>query len=169
MSANLARRGLLAGLGTLLVATLAGGCGFRMRGPRPLAFKTLYVGLDANSELGSALRRRVLTSGTTVVVDDPATADARLEVLQNSRDREILTLSSAGTVREYLLTLTIRFRLVARSGEELLAPVTLSVRRDYNFADAQIIAKEREEALLFRDMENDLLQQVMDRLATVAP
>lgn len=169
MRANAARRSLVTGLGALVVAALAGGCGFRMRGPRPLAFKTLYVGLDANSELGSALRRRVLTSGTTVVVDDPAAADARLEVLQNSRDREILTLSSSGNVREYLIILTIRFRLVGRSGDELLAPVTLSVRRDYKFDDAEIIAKEREEALLFRDMENDLLQQVMDRLATVAP
>lgn len=169
MRANAARRSLVTGLGALVTAALAGGCGFRMRGPRPLAFKTLYVGLDANSELGSALRRRVLTSGTTVVVDDPAAADARLEVLQNSRDREILTLSSSGNVREYLIILTIRFRLVGRSGDELLAPVTLSVRRDYKFDDAEIIAKEREEALLFRDMENDLLQQVMDRLATVAP
>lgn len=169
MPANAARRSLVTGMGALVVAALAGGCGFRMRGPRPLAFKTLYVGLDANSELGSALRRRVLTSGTTVVVDDPAAADARLEVLQNSRDREILTLSSSGNVREYLIILTIRFRLVGRSGDELLAPVTLSVRRDYKFDDAEIIAKEREEALLFRDMENDLLQQVMDRLATVAP
>lgn len=71
MSANAVRRNLVTGLGALAMATLAGGCGFRMRGPRPLAFKTLYVGLDANSELGSALRRRVLTSGTTVVVDDP--------------------------------------------------------------------------------------------------
>lgn len=159
------RRVLLAGLGLVALS----GCGFRMRGPQPLAFATLYVGVDGNSELGAALRRRVLTSGTTRVVDDPASADARLEVTRNSRTREILSLSAAGKVREYTLLQTLTFRLIGRAGNELLAPVTLTMRREYNFDDTQVIAKEQEEALLFRDMENDLLQQLMDRLATVRP
>lgn len=159
------RRVLLAGF----AVAAAAGCGFRMRGPQPLAFATLYVGVDGNTELGAALRRRVLTSGTTRVVDDPASADARLEVTRNSRTREILSLSAAGKVREYTLLQLLTFRLVGRAGNELLAPVTLTVRREYNFDDNQVIAKEQEEALLFRDMENDLLQQLMDRLATVRP
>lgn len=153
----------------VLAAPLLPGCGFRLRGPQPLGFATLHVGIDANTELGAALRRRILTSGTTRVVDDPAEAEARLEVLQNTRSREILSLSSAGTVREYQLFQTVRFRLVRADGAELLAPVTLTVRREYNFDDAEVIAKEQEEALLYRDMENDLLQQMLDRLATVTP
>ena len=159
------RRVLVALLGSSLVA----GCGFRMRGPRPLGFATLFVGIDANTELGGALRRRIETSGTTRVVDSPEAAEARLEILQNSRSREILSLSAAGTVREYQLFQTLQFRLVRSDGKEWLAPVTLTARREYNFDDAQVIAKEQEEALLYRDMESDLLQQLLDRLATVAP
>ncbi|MFN3987851.1 MAG: LPS assembly lipoprotein LptE [Rhodocyclaceae bacterium] len=162
---TVARRRLL--LATLaLAATASAGCGFRLRGPRPLPFDTLYVGMDGNSELGEAMRRKILTSGTTTVVDDPNLADVRLEVMRNDRSREILSLSAAGKVREYQLFQTLSFRMVDRSGQEVLAPTTISVRREYTFDDAQVIAKEREEALLYRDMENDLLRQLMDRLAT---
>lgn len=155
-------------IGATLAAVLASaGCGFKLRGPQPLAFATMYVGADPNSPLGAGLRRQIPTSGTTVVVDDPATADARLEILRNARTREILSLSGAGTVREYQLRQTITFRLVDREGAELLPATSISARREYNFDDSQIIAKEQEEALLYRDMERDLQQQLMRRLAAV--
>ena len=163
------RRRLLIALSLAPLAGALGSCGFRLRGPQPLPFATLYVNLSADTELGAALRRRIATSGTTRVVDDPAEADMRLEVLQNSRDREILSLSGDGDVREYTIMQTIIFRLVRRDGSEALPPTTLSARREYNYDDAHIIAREQEENLLFRDMEHDLLRQMFDRLAVAAP
>ena len=102
------------------------------------------------------------------MVEDRAAADARLEILRNIRGREILSLSSAGKVREYQLQQTITFRVVDRSGRELLPATMVSARREYNFDDSQVIAKQQEEALLFNDMESDLLQQMMRRLAAVS-
>ena len=163
------RRQALRALMPLLLAGGLSACGFRLRGAQPLPFATLHLGVDTNSEFGQALARKVGTSGTTVAVTDPAQADARLEILGNQRSREILSLSAAGKVREYQLFQTLSFRVVDRNGEELLAPVTLHSRREYNFDDTRVIAKEREEALLFRDMEAELLQQMMDRLATLSP
>lgn len=163
-----ARRRLLIAAVTLAPALLLGGCGFKLRGPQPLAFSTLYVGADPNSPLGAGLRRQIPTSGTTVIVEDPAAAEARLEILRDVRSREILSLSGAGKVREYQLGQTITFRLVDREGTELLPTTSVSARREYNFDDSQVIAKEQEEVLLYRDMERDLQQQLMRRLAAVS-
>lgn len=154
---------------TALSAAIITGCGFKLRGSQPLTFNTLYVGIDANTPFGAALRRQIAASGTTSVVEQADAADARLEVLNTRRTRDILSLSGAGKVREYQLNQSITFRVLDRSGDELLPATTIAARREYNFDDSQVIAKEQEEALLWRDMENDLLQQLMRRLAAIGP
>jgi LPS-assembly lipoprotein len=76
-------------------------------------------------------------------------------------------LSGAGKVREYQLGHSITFKLVNVSGEEIIRPTKISSTREYNFDDSQVLAKEQEEALLYRDMQSDLVQQLMRRLAAV--
>jgi LPS-assembly lipoprotein len=148
----------------LAVLTLAS-CGFHLRGPQPLAFSSLHVGMNPYSDLGVALRRQVALSGTTAVEEDESRADARLQILANERRREILSLTAAGKVREYELEQRIRFRLLDKTGEELISPTDLIVRREYTFNDELILGKEQEEALLLRDMEADLVHQLMRRLS----
>lgn len=146
------------------LAVLAG-CGFHLSGPRPLAFSTVHIGMSEYTSLGTALRRQIALSGSTTVEKDPARAEVRLQILANNRGREILSLTPTGTVREYELTQTLRFRLVDRDGSELIPPSVLSVRREYTFSDDLILGKEQEEALLYTDMEKDLVRQLMRRLA----
>jgi LPS-assembly lipoprotein len=38
-----------------------------------------------------------------------------------------------------------------------------------SFDETQVLAKEAEEALLYRDMQGDLVQQIMRRLAAIKP
>jgi LPS-assembly lipoprotein len=68
-------------------------------------------------------------------------------------------------VREYELIQTIRFSLVDREGNELIPPAQLSARREYTFDDEIVLGKEQEEALLYEDMESDLVRQLIRRLA----
>ncbi|AYH42505.1 LPS assembly lipoprotein LptE [Azoarcus sp. DN11] len=163
------RRSLLRALGTLGATTALAGCGFQLRGPRPLAFSTIHMNVTAQSDFGAALRRRIRTSGTTEIVDDPTKAEMRLEILRNQPDREILTLTGAGKVREYELRHTLTFRLVDRAGTERIHPTTISAKREYTYDDSQALAKEQEEALLYRDMQGDLVDQLMRRLAAYKP
>lgn len=167
MNPSALRRGLLIALGAFALSASISGCGFHLRGQSPLAFPSVYVGISAFSDLGASVRRQILTSGSTVIEEDPAKAAARLEILGNSQTREILTLSGAGKVREYQLTHAITFRLVNSAGEEIIRPTKISATREYNFDDSQVLAKEQEEALLYRDMQSDLVQQLMRRLAAV--
>jgi LPS-assembly lipoprotein len=157
------RRLLLAGGG--LATLLVSGCGFHLRGPQALDFATVHVNTPAQTELGAQLRRLIGTTGTTTVVEDAAQAEARLQILSNSRGREILSLTGAGKVREYQLTQRLRFQLLDKTGAPLIAPTSLTARREYTFDDSQVLGKEQEENLLYRDMQNDLVQQLMRRLA----
>ena len=152
-------------LAALAFVALAAGCGFHLRGPQPLAFSSIHIGAGQYSPLGAALRRQVALSGTTTVEEDADKAEVRLQILADERTREILSLTSAGKVREYELGQRIRFRLAGRDGSELIPPTNIAVRREYTFNDEQILGKEQEEALLYRDMEDDILRQLMWRLA----
>ena len=114
-------------------------------------------------------RRLIATTGSTTVTEDVAQADARLQILANERGREILSLTGAGKVREYQLTQTLRFQLLDKAGKALIAPTSISAAREFTFDDSQVLGKEQEETLLYKDMQNDLLQQLMRRLATVPP
>jgi len=146
------------------LAALAG-CGFHLSGPRPLAFSTIHVSISEYSSLGIVLRRQIALSGSTTVEKDASRAEVKLQILSNSRGREILSITPTGTVREYELTQVIRFRLADHDGKELIPPTAISVRREYTFSDELILGKEQEEVLLFEDMEKDLVRQLLRRLA----
>ena len=153
-------------IGSALAATVAllSGCGFHLRGPQALDFETVHINVPEQSEFGAQLRRLIATTGTTRVEEDAARAEARLQILANDRGREILSLTGAGKVREYQLVQALRFQLLDRAGKALIPPTGLSARREYTFDDSQVLGKEQEEALLYRDMQNDLVQQLMRRL-----
>jgi LPS-assembly lipoprotein len=144
---------------------LLSGCGFHLRGPQALDFATLHIDVPAQTEFGAQLRRLIATTGTTRVEEDAAKAEARLQILANDRGREILSLTGAGKVREYQLVQVLRFQLLDRAGKTVIPPTSLSARREYTFDDSLVLGKEQEETLLYRDMQNDLVQQLMRRLA----
>jgi LPS-assembly lipoprotein len=50
-------------------------------------------------------------------------------------------------------------------GADYVPPATILLTRDITFNDSDVLAKETEEQLLFRDMQSDMVQQIMRRLA----
>ena len=50
---------------------------------------------------------------------------------------------------------------------ELLPATEHEQQRDISYTETQALAKEGEEALLFRDMQSELVQQLMRRLAVI--
>lgn len=166
-NASLPRRGFLLGL-TAAGATLGlSGCGFELRKAPVFAFKTLS--LEGNSALINRLRRDLRATGTVTLVpkEDAKTADAVLEILGEDRDRFVISTNSAGQLRELQLRLRVRFNLHAPGGKELLPASEVSQTRDLSFNETNALAKEGEADLLFRDMQADIAQQLMRRLAAV--
>ncbi|HEU4819238.1 LPS assembly lipoprotein LptE [Janthinobacterium sp.] len=167
----LGRRAVLAlGLTVLLSA-----CGFHLRGSNGsfmLPFATMYIGLPDTSPLAIGLKRYIRAIGSTEVVNAKDGADAVLEVLtdpERNRTKTILSLNSSGRVQEYQLGYSINFRVLDKAGNQLLAPTSISLVRPITFDESQVLAKETEEAALYRDMRNDMVQQIMRRLAAIKP
>ena len=150
----------------LLLATAA--CGFQLRGTASLPFDTIYV---PNATAGIALElKRSIQAGTNArVVDDAKAAAAQLQFSEESRRKEILSLTAAGRVNEYRLFYRVGFRVSDGKGGDFLAPVSIQLFRDMIYDDSQVLAKEAEEQLLFRDMQSDMVQQVLRRIATAKP
>lgn len=139
------------------------GCGFQLRGAAELPFETLY--LPSTGGIGLELRRNIQASTRTVVVDDPKQAQAVLEVLQETKAKDILSLSGGGRVREFRLVYRISFRVHDGKGGEYLPTSTVQLTRDFTFNDADILAKENEEQILYREMQADLVRQILLRLS----
>lgn len=157
----------------LAVALTVSACGFHLRGDGghyTLPFPTMYIGLPESSPLAIDLKRNIRSNGGTTVVNNARDADGIVEVLSNpekTKTKTILSLNSNGRVRQYLLTYNIVFRVLDKQGAELLAPTQLTLTRPIDFNETQLLAKEQEEILLYKDMQTDLVQQMMRRIAAV--
>jgi LPS-assembly lipoprotein len=149
---------MIAAAMALLVA-----CGFQLRGQAQLPFDTLYV--PPGSPLAVELKRNVAAASKTRLVNEVKEADAVLGFTQEAREKVILSYDTAGRVREYQLRYRVGFRVTDRKGQVFVSTSEILLTRDISFSDVQLLAKESEEALLYRDMQTDMVQQILRRLA----
>lgn len=162
---------LLAAL-TLATAIVATGCGFQLRGSRApveLPFETLYIALPTTSDLHAQLKRSIEATDKTRVIGDPKSAQVTLSFVGDQQAKNVLSLDTSGKVREFQLVRTLSFRLHDAAGRDWLPVTQIAARRDMYFSDQQILAKEAEEATLWRDMQSDLAYQMMRRLGAAKP
>ena len=59
------------------------------------------------------------------------------------------------------------FRLRSAQGRDLIPDTEILQSRDISFNETAVLAKEAEEGLLYRDMQTDIVQQLLRRLAVV--
>jgi len=152
----------------LIAAAFLAGCGFQLRGQASLPFETLYI--PGTTPLAVELKRNVTASSKTRLVDNPDQAQAVLAFTDEGRDKSILTFTSAGKVNEYRLRYRVGFRVTDSKAAQVFLPTSeIILTRDMSYNDAQVIAKEAEEQLLYRDMQTDMVQQIMRRLVAAHP
>ena len=159
------RRQLLA-LGALGTATLLGGCGFALRQTPPLPFRRIALnGFAERSPLGDDLRQRLADAAQ--VVDTPAQAEVVLQVITDKRERSVVASTAAGQVRELQLRVRFEFSLASPGGRTLIPPTELLLTRDMSYSERFALAKAQEEDELLAAMQDDIVQQVLRRLARV--
>ena len=143
-----------------LLTLLLSSCGFQLRGQSNLPFDTLHIA--GATPMLVDLKRNVVAGSKTRLVDTPNGAEAILEIVQEAREKVILSLDTSGRVE--MLRDRVGFRVHDGKGQNWIPTGEIALTRDISFNDAQIIAKENEEALLYRDMQSDMVQQIMRRL-----
>jgi LPS-assembly lipoprotein len=150
---------------TLALVLALAGCGFQMRGTADLPFEKLYMPPISTPGIALDLKRNIEAGTRTAVVDDLKKADAVLEFSQELRDRLILSLAATGRVREYQLRYLVAFRVHDGKGGEFVPTSSVTLTRDITYADSDVLSKQAEEQTLYRDMQYDMVQLIMRRLA----
>jgi LPS-assembly lipoprotein len=148
-----------------VLATALAGCGFHLRGDTAFPFSSIYVNVPASPPMSAELTRS-LASSNTKVVETAANAEVVLDVPVVVDDKDVLSLSSGGAVREYQLVKRVAFRLHDKNGIDWMPAGEIVVRRSYTFNETQVLARDLQEQRLLREMQTDAVQQLMRRLAT---
>jgi len=148
----------------LFLLALAG-CGFHLRGTADVPFQTVFVP-NATSGIALDLKRNIQAGTQAKVVDDAKQAEAILVFSDEAREKNILSLTAQGRVREFQLRYRVGFRMHDGKGGDYIPQTQILLTRDITFNDSDVLAKEAEEQLLFRDMQTDMVQQIMRRLAS---
>ena len=158
---------------TLLTTSMTfgvAGCGFALRTAPSFAFKSLFSPFAEGSLLGTELKRSLESGGNVRVISDVRQidqADVILDVLQDQREKTVVAVNASGQVREFQLRIRFQFRLRGAKGKELIPTTEILQQRDISFNESAVLAKETEEGLLYREMQSDIIQQIMRRLAAV--
>jgi len=145
-----------------VLCTALSGCGFQLRGEATLPFERLY--LPGASPLVIELRRNVVARTHTKLTDSERDAQAILGFTHEVREKVILSFNTSGLVREFQLRYRVGFRLYDLKGRNYIPPNEIQLTRDISFNEGQVLAKESEEALLYVDMQSDMVQQIIRRL-----
>ncbi len=157
------RRSLLAAM----VAALAG-CGFALVRPPELSFKTIQLsGFNTRSPLEAELRRELEGSPTTRVVEALKDAQVVLQAIGEQREKSVVAQTAANQIREFELRYRFTFRLRSAAGKDLIPESEIVLKRSLTYTESAALAKEQEEAFLYRAMQNDIATQVLRRLASV--
>jgi LPS-assembly lipoprotein len=156
-------RNLFIVLSLMFVVT---GCGFHLRGAgfadldMPV---TTIQNLDASNQFAAELRRALRSSGTEIV-DDSAAAQVILTLSNEQHSRRVLSVGATGKVQEYELFYSITFTAGDRDGNVLLPAQVIKRVRSYAFDETDVLAKQSEENLLYRDMRRDAIVEILRRL-----
>jgi len=155
-------------LASALLCVLLAACGFQLRGTADVPFETIFVPAVAGG-IGLELKRNIQAGTRAKVVETAKQAEAVLDILEETREKEILSLTGTGRVREFQLRYRVGFRVHDGKGREFVPANRVTLVRDISFNDTDVLAKETEEQLLYRDMQSDMVQQILRRLAAAKP
>jgi LPS-assembly lipoprotein len=162
------RRLLLRSLLLACTATGLAACGFHLRGALDFAFDTVAVTPETGGAVAPELIR-VLGDRIRPVAPKPDQEPPQVivDILSEAREKSVVGTNSSGQVREFQLRLRVKFRMRTPQGRTLIEETEVAQQRDISFSEAAVLSKEAEETLLFRDMQSDIVQQLLRRMAAV--
>ncbi|HXW10230.1 MAG TPA: LPS assembly lipoprotein LptE [Steroidobacteraceae bacterium] len=151
----------------LASATLTG-CGFHLQGAGQLPEDSRRVYISTSDELtpfAVELRRAIERSGGTIA-SGSAAADLVVRIERDRSGRRVLSVSARNTPQEYEIYYNVEYT-VDREGEQVVERQPLELIRNLSFDQSQLLAKDREEAILRDAMARDLAMLVVRRLESL--
>lgn len=145
------------------------GCGFHLRGAADLSdnLKTMRIeGVSMSRDFGLYLKRGLL-SNNIAVVETGTVNSAVLKITENQFDRRVLSVGSNAKVSEFEIYLKVAFIVLDSAGNVLAEEQVIEAQRDFQFDANEVLGREAEEALLRDQLNKQLVQSMLRRLAVI--
>ncbi|MEN8204881.1 MAG: LPS assembly lipoprotein LptE [Pseudomonadota bacterium] len=157
---------LLAGCLTLTLSA----CGFQLRGSSALPEEMSVTYIKFNKPYGTLMDdfTDALRAHHVTVTDNRDEATAVLTINNNRRDRDVLSVNTAGKVLEIQLRQSFRFSVMTIDKLPLVAPQHITMTRDYLYSSTDVLSKDREEAVVRRTLQQELVNLAMLRITAAA-
>ncbi|MDX1696992.1 MAG: LPS assembly lipoprotein LptE [Thiohalobacterales bacterium] len=153
----------------LLAGIMLAGCGYQLRGSAslPQVMSVTYIqGMRPYSELVTDFSRALSTRNIEVTTDADS-ATAILTISGNNFEKLVQSVDSAGNVLEYEIRQTISFSVSDPDRKVLLPEQSLTLSRDFLYTSTDVLAKAREEKLVRRTLQKNLVSLAMLRIAAL--
>lgn len=142
------------------LASLVAGCGFHLRtweldGNIETAKITSNLRNPVAEPLGRALR------STGVEVLGSGDADVTIELVSDRTSRRAVSVTDQARAAEYQTTLTVVYTVQDAEGQTLAGARSVRASRVYTVDRDNIVGSSEEQALLQREMVEDLVQQII--------
>ena len=148
---------------SVLVAVLTvwlSACGFQLRGQAGnKALEQYNIVLMAQSSPSEL--ERLMASSLPQKTHAKESADVLLSLAEPALKKRMMTRSATGRASEFELLLEVQFRL--KKGDNIKEH-TVSARREYLYDSTQLLAIDEQEQSLLRDMQSDLVQQILTQV-----
>ena len=112
----------------------------------------------------SELKRALEGAGSAKLVPTASAAQVIVDIPTIADEKDVLSLSPAGSVQEYGLVMRVNFRVHDADGLDWLPPGEIVIRRSYTFNSSEVLARDIEEQRLLREMQSDAIAQLIRRL-----
>jgi LPS-assembly lipoprotein len=168
MTGSKAMSRILAVVLAVLVVLATPGCGFELRREAELtpAWQRLaFVTPDDRGLLAREVRAALARGGATVV---PATDGVPVvRVLAAGVSVEPVAIDATARVQEYAVILRVELEAQAADGSVALPRQAIELRREYAFDESQALGAQAQQDLIRRELEREMVQQVMLRIAAL--
>lgn len=146
---------------------LASACGFHLRTwDVGTTVQSAWVSADPRNPMERPLERALRQAGVAQA-PSPEAAEVVVELLDSRRDRRSITVSGQARAAEYETILGVRYRVTDGQGNVLVPEQWLERERVFRVDRDNIVGSSEEQALLEREMQNDLVQQILRTLNAV--
>jgi len=142
-------------------------CGFQLRGHGEFSLPFHTLSLEASqpySHFIKELQKALEAAGVHTSL--ATTASPRLEILTQNYTRTATSLGNAGQTTTYLLAYTILFQIRDCKGRVLLGPQSIRTTRTFSITSNQLVGDLNTENDLQENMQQDVIQQLLIRLAS---
>jgi len=146
----------------VILLMLCSACGFHLRGTvQGVAGVSVYNQTPKDQlELENLLNDGIQQASMTLA-PDLASAAMVLNVTDVRVTRRVQTVTSFGRAQDYELILSVNYQI--GSPKDFAAQKSLSVdaRREYNYANTDVLGNAEEEALLIREMQREVVARLL--------